>query len=255
MITITGLQHVLLDIEGTTCPVSFVGDVLFPYAQQQLQVFLAEQVQNPIVKDLMDQVFEAWSQDTDPEAVSLGKRSSAKNNEAAAIYLSWLIEKDRKLTPLKELQGLIWRQGYDKGILKAPLYADVPEALKRWHAAGLKLSVYSSGSVNAQKLLYQYSTYGDLSNLFGDWFDTNTGGKQYPESYVTIAKAINTNPEEVVFISDRKSELKAAHDAGFKVLFSQREGNPETDPGNYLEIKNYAHLNLRTHKKSHQGGG
>jgi len=244
MITITGLQHVLLDIEGTTCPVSFVGEVLFPYAQQQLPVFLAEQAQNPTVKDLIDQVFEAWSQDTDPEAVSLGKRYAAKNIEAAANYLSWLIGKDRKLTPLKELQGLIWRQGYDKGILKAPLYADVPEALKRWRDAGLRLSVYSSGSVNAQKLLYQHSTYGDLSNLFDHWFDTNTGGKHYPESYGTIAKALNTNPDQVVFISDRKSELKAAQEAGFKVVFSKREGNPETDPGNYIEIKNYANLNL-----------
>lgn len=244
MISITGLQHVLLDIEGTTCPVSFVGDVLFPYSQQQLPLFLAEQAQNPIVKDLIDQVFEAWNQDTDPEAVSLGKRYAAKNIEAASNYLSWLIGKDRKLTPLKELQGLIWRQGYDKGILKAPLYADVPEALKRWHESGVKLSVYSSGSVNAQKLLYQHSTYGDLSNLFDHWFDTNTGGKHYPESYVTIAKALNTNPDQVVFISDRKSELEAAQEAGFKVLFSQREGNPETDPGNYIEIKNYANLNL-----------
>lgn len=244
MITITGLQHVLLDIEGTTCPVSFVGEVLFPYAQQQLPVFLAEQAQNPTVKDLIDQVFEAWSQDTDPEAVSLGKRYAVKNIEAAANYLSWLIGKDRKLTPLKELQGLIWRQGYDKGILKAPLYADVAEALKRWRDAGLRLSVYSSGSVNAQKLLYQHSTYGDLSNLFDHWFDTNTGGKHYPESYGTIAKALNTNPDQVAFISDRKSELKAAQEAGFKVVFSQREGNPETDPGNYIEIKNYANLNL-----------
>jgi len=244
MITITGLQHVLLDIEGTTCPVSFVGEVLFPYAQQQLPVFLAEQAQNPTVKNLIDKVFEALSQDTDPEAVSLGKRHAAKNIEAATNYLSWLIEKDRKLTPLKELQGLIWRQGYDKGILKAPLYADVPEALKRWRDAGLRLSVYSSGSVNAQKLLYQHSTYGDLSNLFDHWFDTNTGGKHYPESYGTIAKALNTNPDQVVFISDRKSELKAAQEAGFKVVFSQREGNPETDPGNYIEIKNYANLNL-----------
>jgi len=244
MITITGLRHLLLDIEGTTCPVSFVGEVLFPYAQQQLPVFLAEQAQNPTVKNLIDKVFEAWSQDTDPEAVSLGKRYAAKNIEAATNYLSWLIEKDRKLTPLKELQGLIWRQGYDKGILKAPLYADVPEALKRWRETGLRLSVYSSGSVNAQKLLYQHSTYGDLSDLFDHWFDTNTGGKHYPESYGTIAKALNTNPDQVVFISDRKSELKAAQEAGFKVVFSQREGNPETDPGNYIEIKNYANLNL-----------
>ena len=244
MITINDLQHVLLDIEGTTCPVSFVGEVLFPYAQQQLPVFLADQAKNPIVKELIDQVFAAWNQDTDPGAISLGQRYSNKNSEAAVGYLSWLIEKDRKLTPLKELQGLIWRQGFDNGILKAPLYADVPEALKRWHNTGLKLSVYSSGSINAQKLLYQHSNHGDLSNLFYQWFDTNTGSKQIKQSYTNIATALGSDPEKIVFISDRKSELVAAEEAGFKVLFSQREDNPETDNGNYIGIKDYVDLNL-----------
>ena len=244
MITISGLQHVLLDIEGTTCPVSFVSEVLFPYAHQQIPLFLAEQVENPIVQNLLNKVFDAWDQDTDPEALSLGQKYFKKNSESAIEYLSLLIKKDRKLTPLKELQGLIWRQGYDKKILKAPLYTDVPEALERWHHAGLKLSVYSSGSINAQKLLYQHSTYGDLSNLFYQWFDTNTGSKQIAQSYAKIGKTLNANPERIVFISDQKSELSAAKSAGFKVLFSQREGNPETDNGDYIGIKNYAELSL-----------
>jgi enolase-phosphatase E1 len=244
MITITGLQHVLLDIEGTTCPVSFVSEVLFPYAHQQIPLFLAEQAGDPIVQNLLTQVFDAWEQDTDPEALSLRQKYLKKNNESAVKYLSWLIKKDRKLTPLKELQGLIWRQGYDKKIIKAPLYADVPEALERWNHAGLKLSVYSSGSINSQKLLYQHSTYGDLSNLFYQWFDTNSGSKQIKQSYSNIATALGTNPEKIVFISDRKSELSAAKSAGFKVLFSQREGNPEIDNGNYIGIKNYEELSL-----------
>ena len=166
MITMSGLQHVLLDIEGTTCPVSFVGEVLFPYAKQQMPVFLADQAESPNVQALLDQVFDAWDQDSDPEATSLRQRYWGKDSKAAVSYLWLLIKNDRKFTPLKELQGLIWRQGYDQGLLKAPLYADVPEALGRWLKAGLKLSVYSSGSINAQKLLYQHSTYGDLSNLF-----------------------------------------------------------------------------------------
>lgn len=244
MITISGLQHVLLDIEGTTCPVSFVSEVLFPYAHQQIPLFLAEQVENPIVQNLLNKVFDAWDQDTDPEALSLGQKYFEKNSESAIEYLSLLVKKDRKLTPLKELQGLIWRQGYDKKILKAPLYADVPEALERWHHAGLKLSVYSSGSINAQKLLYQHSTYGDLSNLFYQWFDTNTGSKQIEQSYAKIGETLNVNPERIVFISDQKSELSAAKSAGFKVLFSQRQGNPETDNGDYIGIKNYAELSL-----------
>jgi enolase-phosphatase E1 len=244
MITIAGLQHVLLDIEGTTCPVSFVGEVLFPYAKQQMPVFLADQAENPIVKGLIDQVFDAWDKDSDLEAASLRQRYANNDSEAAVSYLWWLIEKDRKLTALKELQGLIWRRGYEQGLLKAPLYPDVPEALGRWKNAGLELSIYSSGSINAQKLLYQYSNYGDLSHLFCQWFDTNIGDKQIKQSYSKIAETLNTNPEQIVFISDRKSELCAAEEAGFKVLFSRREGNPETDNGIYLGITNYAKLSL-----------
>jgi enolase-phosphatase E1 len=244
MITITGLQHVLLDIEGTTCPVSFVGEVLFPYAKQQIPAFLADQAENPIVQELVNQVFEAWDTDTDIEAAALRQRYGEKDSKAAVSYLDWLIEKDRKLTPLKELQGLIWRQGYDQGLLKAPLYADVPEALGRWQSAGLELSTYSSGSINAQKLLYRHSTYGDLSILFRGWFDTNIGSKIISKSYTKIAKALMSNPEKIVFISDRKSELSAADEAGMKILFSQRADNPETDKGNYIAIKHYADLNL-----------
>jgi enolase-phosphatase E1 len=246
MITITGLQHVLLDIEGTTCPVSFVGDVLFPYAKQQMPAFLADQAENPIVQELLIQVFEAWDKDTDNEAEALRQRYCQNDSKAVVSYLGWLIEKDRKLTPLKELQGLIWRQGYEQGLLKAPLYADVPEALGRWHSAGLELSTYSSGSINAQKLLYRHSTYGDLSILFRGWFDTNIGSKIISKSYTKIAKALMSNPEKIVFISDRKSELSAADEAGIKVLFSQRVGNPETDKENYIGIKNYADLNLKS---------
>lgn len=244
MITLTGIQHVLLDIEGTTCPVSFVKEVLFPYAQQQLPIFLADQAENPTVQKLINHVFDAWDQDSSPEAKALRQKCTTIDLKAAINYLDWLIEIDRKLTPLKEIQGLIWRQGYDQGILKVPLYEDVPEALARWKNAGLILSVYSSGSINAQKLLYKHSNHGDLSNLISHWFDTSIGNKQQRESYDKIANALNINPDQVVFISDRKSELNAANEAGFKVLFSQRADNPESDNGNYIEIKNYAELNL-----------
>jgi enolase-phosphatase E1 len=236
---------VLLDIEGTTCPVSFVGEVLFPYAKQQMPAFLADQAENPIVQELLIQVFEAWDKDTDIEAAALRQRYCQNDSLAAVSYLGWLIEKDRKLTPLKELQGLIWRQGYDQGLLKAPLYADVPEALERWHSAGLELSTYSSGSINAQKLLYRHSSYEDLSILFRSWFDTNIGSKVSSQSYTKIAEALKSSPEQIVFISDRKSELIAAAEAGVKVLFSQRVDNPETDNGNFIAVNNYADLDLK----------
>jgi enolase-phosphatase E1 len=235
MITITGLRHVLLDIEGTTCPVSFVGEVLFPYAKQQMPAFLADQAENPIVQELLIQVFEAWDKDTDNEAAALRQSYCQNDSKAAVSYLGWLIE----------LQGLIWRQGYDQGLLKAPLYADVPEALGRWHSAGLELSTYSSGSINAQKLLYHHSSHGDLSILFRNWFDTNIGSKISSQSYAKIAEALKSTPEQIVFISDRKSELIAAAEAGIKALFSQRVGNPETDNGNFIAVNNYADLDLK----------
>jgi enolase-phosphatase E1 len=225
--------------------VSFVGEVLFPYAKQQMPAFLADQAENPIVQELLIQVFEAWDKDTDNEAAALRQRYCQNDSKAAVSYLDWLIEKDRKLTPLKELQGLIWRQGYDQGLLKAPLYADVPEALERWHSAGLELSTYSSGSINAQKLLYRHSSYEDLSILFRSWFDTNIGSKVSSQSYTKIAEALKSSPEQIVFISDRKSELIAAAEAGVKVLFSQRVDNPETDNGNFIAVNNYADLDLK----------
>jgi enolase-phosphatase E1 len=226
--------------------VSFVGEVLFPYAKQQMPAFLADQAENPIVQELLIQVFEAWDKDTDIEAAALRQRYCQNDSLAAVSYLGWLIEKDRKLTPLKELQGLIWRLGYDQGLLTAPLYADVPEALGRWHSAGLELSTYSSGSINAQKLLYRHSSYGDLSILFRDWFDTNIGDKLSSQSYSKIAEALKSDPKQIVFISDRISELNAAEEAGIKGLFSQRVGNPETDNGNFIAVKNYADLDLKT---------
>jgi enolase-phosphatase E1 len=125
------------------------------------------------------------------------------------------------------------------------LYADVPEALERWHSAGLELSTYSSGSINAQKLLYRHSSYEDLSILFRSWFDTNIGSKVSSQSYTKIAEALKSSPEQIVFISDRKSELIAAAEAGVKVLFSQRVDNPETDNGNFIAVNNYADLDLK----------
>ena len=242
MIEISGVQHVLLDIEGTTCPINFVTDVLFPYAQQQIPAFLADHAEDQTVKELVRQVFAAWDLDTDDQAISLRKKHQDNNQETVITYLTWLIKKDRKLTPLKELQGLIWHQGYNNGQLKAPLYADVPEALRRWHQAGLGLSVYSSGSVNAQKLLYENSTYGDLSYFFSYWFDTNIGSKQTSQSYLKIIEILNNEPDQVLFISDRKSELRAATEAGLKVLFSERQDNPETDSEQFISVQNYEDL-------------
>jgi enolase-phosphatase E1 len=250
MARIAGISHLLLDIEGTTCPVSFVAAVLFPYAARQLPHFLQSRATDPTVQALLADVQQAWSQDTDPEAMALLRQSQQEQQtgglEPCTAYLQLLIRQDRKLTPLKELQGLIWRGGYDKGQLVAPLYADVPAALQRWQQSGVVLGVYSSGSVEAQKLLYGHSNGGDLTSLFSHWFDTRIGAKQDPESYLQIAAAMGTSPQSVLFVSDAVAECAAAATAGMEVLFSQRSGNPQQDPGSFTPVSDYNELILES---------
>ncbi|MFN7900632.1 MAG: acireductone synthase [Synechococcaceae cyanobacterium] len=243
-----GISHVLLDIEGTTCPVSFVAGSLFPYASDQLPTYLKEHGQESKVLKLLEAVRQSWREDPSESARSLlnayGGPDAVGVEHVLALeaYLQLLIRCDRKLTALKELQGMIWRQGYAEGHLRAPLFEDVPEALRRWTDQGLVLAVYSSGSVEAQKLLYQYSSAGDLASLFNHWFDTRIGSKKDPESYGLIAAAMGCKSDAVLFVSDSRAELEAAADAGMDVLFSDRPGNPEHDPGPYPATRDYAEL-------------
>ncbi|MFQ6537960.1 MULTISPECIES: acireductone synthase [Aphanothece] len=236
----SGVSHVLLDIEGTTCPVSFVADTLFPYAAARMASFLETEQNNPAVLQLLEQAAQAWEEDDEAAAAALRQ----KGGTAIGDYLQLLIRQDRKLPALKELQGLIWAQGYANGELRSPLFADVPSALERWHHQGLVLAVYSSGSVKAQQLLYGHSEAGDLRALFRFWFDTRTGPKQAAQSYRTIAAAMATSPPQVLFISDALAECQAAAAAGMHVLFSDREGNPARDPGSFARIADYSGLEI-----------
>lgn len=250
------LQHVLLDIEGTTCPMNFVSEVLFPYANDHLLTYLTQHQSESSIRSLMGEIQIAWQHDTSPEAVALAtaverERSMAGGGERndltpaeACIYLQWLITQDRKLTPLKDLQGLIWEEGYRQGHLVAPLFADVPPALLNWQQRGLTLSVYSSGSIQAQKLLYSYSNAGDLSHLFSHWFDTRTGPKNEPKSYALIANQLQTNPSNILFISDAPAELIAARSAGVQAMFSRRPGNPYLQAEGFPPIESFANLRL-----------
>jgi enolase-phosphatase E1 len=248
MPTFSGISHLLLDIEGTTCPMSFVAEVLFPYAAQQLPSFLQNQANDPTVKHLLADVRQAWQRDADPEARTLLQESQKQHPSdtlaASTAYLQLLIKQDRKLTPLKDLQGLIWRGGYAAGELVAPLYPDVAAALKNWHHEGIVLGVYSSGSVEAQKLLYGHCDAGDLTHLFSHWFDTRIGAKQAAESYQRIAQAMGCAPERTLFVSDALAECEAASATGMQVLFSKRTGNPHQHPGIFAEISNYADLEI-----------
>ena len=169
------ITHVLLDIEGTTCPVSFVSEVLFPYASASLEPYLEANQGNADIAKLMREVEIAWREDSHPEARGLLQQQDAASTlsvQALSAYLRQLIGRDIKLTPLKDLQGRIWRSGYASGELIAPLFADVPRALRHWRDDGFTLAVYSSGSVPAQQLLYGHCHEGDLTGLFSHWFDT-----------------------------------------------------------------------------------
>jgi enolase-phosphatase E1 len=237
------ISHVLLDIEGTTCPVSFVKDTLFPYAARQLEEYLNAHAAEHAIQQVLAELQHLWRGDPDPQAQSLrcaaermppaGTKTHAIEPKTVLPYLQWLITADRKLTPLKDLQGRIWREGYDRGELQGPLFADVSPALHAWAARGLVLAVYSSGSVQAQKLLYGHSSSGDLRSLFSHWFDTKTGSKQDASSYTRISDVMGTAAEHVLFISDAIAELHAASAAGMSVIFSKRDGNPEQDGCSY----------------------
>jgi enolase-phosphatase E1 len=222
------IRHVLLDIEGTTCPVRFVSETLFPYAAERMAGFLQTRGEESTVRELVAQVVQAWRDDPHPTAQALWQVASGHASSASSVlpYLRWLIEEDRKLTPLKDLQGLIWEEGYASGALQGPLYPDVAPALRRWRQAGLDLAVYSSGSVRAQQLIYGHSNAGDLRGLFQHWFDTRIGSKQESASYHQIVRLLGAQAGSVLFISDSIPELKAATASGLAVRLCDRGDSP-----------------------------
>lgn len=210
----TKIEYVLTDIEGTTTSVSFVYDVLFPYFLAHISD-LKNMTQDEVVKTAFDETKYIVFQD---EGIEL------KSTDEIILKLeSWCLE-DRKITPLKTLQGLLWKIGYEKGELKGHVYDDVPIALDKWQKMGLKMGVFSSGSVIAQKLIFGYSEKGDLTTYFSDYFDTKTGMKRAAETYSEIARIINKEPTNILFLSDIVEELKAAEKAGFQTMQLVRPG-------------------------------
>lgn len=194
------IKAIVTDIEGTTSSIDFVHQTLFPYAKARLRAFLKVQGGNDAVQHALDEVEQAVGRDLSID-------------EAADVLEQWMAE-DRKLTPLKALQGLVWRLGYEAGELKGHVYADTPQALRRWHADGKRLYVYSSGSVEAQRLIFAHTEYGDLTSLFSGYFDTRIGGKREAASYGQILQALALPGEQVLFLSDIGEELDAARAAG-----------------------------------------
>lgn len=206
------VRAILLDIEGTTTPIAFVHEVLFSYAREHVREFLSA---NPAAEDVT----------LLREEHAVDVKEGRNPPPLIAEYVEWLIALDRKSTGLKSLQGKIWRQGYEQGLLKSQVFADVAPAFERWRERGLRISIFSSGSVLAQQLLFAHTEVGDLTRFIDSYFDTNVGKKGEAGSYRKIAEAMRLEPQEILFISDVVTELEAADEAGMKTILSIRPGN------------------------------
>jgi enolase-phosphatase E1 len=226
-------RAVLLDIEGTTSTIAFVHEVLFPYADEHLDAYVDAHRAEPVVAQAM------------ADAAQLAGEEPHVDDATVLAHLHRWIAEDRKATPLKTLQGLIWADGYAHTGLRGHVYPDAASGLRRWHAAGLTLYVYSSGSIEAQKVLFAHSDQGDLSSLFSGNFDTTTGPKRERGSYETIARAIGFAPAEVVFLSDVDAELDAARAAGMQTVRLLRPA--DTPPGattTHVHVTSFDELDL-----------
>ena len=222
-----GIRAILLDIEGTTTPIAFVTEVLFPYARRHLRSYL-EQRAGPAGDEALlallreEHARESNAGDAPPPWI---EQPAAGRLTAAASYVEWLMDRDRKSPALKELQGRIWEDGYRRGELLGDVFPDVPAALERWRSRRIGVGIFSSGSVLAQQLLFRHSSRGDLTPWLDWYFDTGIGAKTDPATFRRIANTIELPAEAMLFLSDVTRELEAAHDAGMQARLSVRPGN------------------------------
>jgi enolase-phosphatase E1 len=218
------IQAVVVDIEGTTTPISFVHDVLFPWARSELRSYLRENLDAIHLHEPLRQLREEWSRDLARGAAPPPWHDENHEQRIASIaaYAEWLMDRDRKVPGLKALQGHIWRRGYENGALRGQVFPDVQAAFARWKTAGMSIAIFSSGSVLAQQMLFRTSTLGDLTPCIDAFFDTSVGPKTSPDSYRRIADALRCPAGRVLFISDATLELEAAREAGFVVMMCIR---------------------------------
>ena len=207
------IRCVLMDIEGTTTAIDFVHSVLFPYSAQHLPQYVMDHEDDATVQECLSAIRQTLLDENDV--------TEAHTHTCIQALLHW-IATDRKHRVLKNLQGLIWKTGYETGAYQSHVYPDVLPALQRWHAKGLMLAIYSSGSVAAQQLLFGHTPHGDLNPYFSHYFDTTVGGKKEMASYQAITKALALPPEAILFLSDMEPELEAAEEAGLQVIQLQR---------------------------------
>jgi enolase-phosphatase E1 len=217
---------VLLDIEGTTTPIEFVHTTLFGYARARAGDFLERHWNDPEVHADIARLEAERGLDSAQPAPPPWRAEAA----AVVEYVQWLMERDRKSTGLKSLQGKIWEEGYRSGELKSEVYPDVLPALERWRSQGIEIAIFSSGSILAQKSLFKNTNAGDLTRFIRAYFDTTTGPKREPESYERIAAALERSPFEVLFVSDVGAELDAARSAGMQTMLCVRSP-ASSEPG------------------------
>ena len=228
-VSLDGIRGILLDIEGTTTPIAFVHEVLFSYARQHVRDYLTKHFDD---EDVRADIRLLHAED-----------AFADDLDSVVAHVNRLIDLDRKSTGLKSLQGKIWHEGYSEGTLRAQVYADVAPAFARWRVAGLDVSIFSSGSVLAQQLLFAHTEAGDLTPFISRYFDTGVGKKGDPESYRRIAEQIGLPPSEILFVSDVVTELAAAREAGMETALSIRPGNqPQESPEQYRIIHSFDEL-------------
>ena len=235
-----GVGCVLLDIEGTTTPMSFVHDVLFRFARQHLESYLRDERNSATRRDI---VYRLRAEHT--EDVARGESPPPYEDGIGwpLAYLRWLMDRDRKSPALKQLQGLIWERGYQAGELRGQVFPEVSSAIRTWRASGIDVAIYSSGSELAQRRLFESIEDGDLTPFITAFFDTAVGPKQSAESYANIARALGRDPAGILFVSDVTAELAAARAAGMQVLLSIRPGNgAQPEAGHFEGVKTFEEI-------------
>lgn len=223
------IKAIVTDIEGTTTSLAFVKDVLFPYARQHMAQFIKENAHNEQIRAHLNAV-----------SNEVGKKLN--DEDLTQLLINW-IDQDKKNTPLKSLQGMIWKSGYESGAYTGHVYADAAHNLKRWHEQGIKLFVFSSGSVQAQRLIFGYSSAGDLTSYFTDYFDTKIGNKRETTAYQTITKQTGVEPHEILFLSDIKQELDAAKEVGMRTIWLVRDG-PVKENAEHSQVNDFNEILL-----------
>lgn len=234
------VRCVLMDVEGTTSSISFVHETMFPFARARLEKYLARHWLEPAVRECLAQIA------VDAQG-SLDAVLDLPDGEARSLvvgHLNSLMDRDAKATGLKRLQGMIWEDGFRSGQLVAHLYSDVTPCLKRWHAAGIDLRIYSSGSVQAQRLFYGHTEAGNLLPLLSGHYDTTTGPKREAGSYRAIAADAGVLPGEILFLSDIPAELDAAAEAGLRVCLLERPGNAPVGQVQHPRVATFDQLSI-----------